>query len=105
MAPRSVPTPRAIPGVAAPLLDRAEAANDQVVLVAGPASGEEGWTDFYLQQADRILAIGDARPTPWGSAQACPGGCDLVALNVAEGSGACRMGGGAGSNRDACCPR
>ena len=27
------------------------------------------------------------RPTPWGSAQACPGGCDLVALNVAEGSG------------------
>ena len=73
----------------APLLDRAEAANDQVVLVAGPASGEEGWTDFCLQQADRILAIGDGGdPPPADQRRHALAGCDLVALNVGEGSGA-----------------
>jgi NTE family protein len=71
-----------------PLLDRAEAANEQIVLVAAPISEEDPWTDFCLQQADRILAIGSGGdPPPPGRRRPELEGCDLVALDVAEGSG------------------
>jgi NTE family protein len=74
--------------VFAPLLDRAEAANDQVVLIAGTTAAAEPWTDFCLQQADRILAVGSGGEVPAGQGRPELQGCDLVAWGVAEGSGA-----------------
>ncbi len=75
--------------VFAPLLDRAEATNDQVVLVAGPTSAADPWTQFCLQQADRILAVGSGgKPPPAERRRPELQGCDLVAWDVAEGSGA-----------------
>jgi NTE family protein len=75
--------------VFAPLLDRAEAANDQLLLIAGPTSEGEPWTDFCLQQADRILVVGSGGEPP-AAEQRRPElqGCDMVAWEVAEGSGA-----------------
>jgi predicted acylesterase/phospholipase RssA len=76
----------------APLLDRAEASNDKIVLVAGRPDGADPWTDFCLQQADRIVAISSgSAPLPRAVA---PGvraelrGCDLVGWDVTVGSGA-----------------
>jgi hypothetical protein len=40
-----------------PLLDRAEAGHDLIVLVGGSALQREPWTEFCLRQADRILAV------------------------------------------------
>ncbi len=40
-----------------PLLDRAEAGHDLVLLAAGSALQPGPWTAFCLQQADRILAV------------------------------------------------
>ena len=77
-------------GLYGPLLDRAEALHDLVVLDAGVASDEEqGWTGYCLQQADRILVLAAGGPLP----EAVAGrhelrGCDLVAYDVAPGSGA-----------------
>jgi EmrB/QacA subfamily drug resistance transporter len=77
-------------GLYGPLLDRAEGLHDLVVLDAGVASDEEdGWTGFCLQQADRILLLAAGGPLP----AALRGrhelrGCDLVAYDVAPGSGA-----------------
>ena len=39
-----------------PLLDRAEAANDLVLLDAGTIGSGRPWDEFCLQQADRVLA-------------------------------------------------
>lgn len=72
----------------APVLDSAEAANDQLVLVAGTAAAEDPWAGFCLQQADRILAVGAGGAPPAGGARAELRGCDLVSWEVAEGSGA-----------------
>lgn len=73
----------------APLLDRAEAANDQVVLIGGSVASPDPWTDFCLQQADRILAVGSGgEPPPPEERRLELRGCDLVAWNVDRGSGA-----------------
>jgi predicted acylesterase/phospholipase RssA/CRP-like cAMP-binding protein len=76
----------------APLLDRAEAGNEKIVLVAGRPDGADPWTDFCLQQADRIVAIaagvaprGGVGPT---GVRAELRGCDLVGWDVPVGSGA-----------------
>jgi EmrB/QacA subfamily drug resistance transporter len=72
----------------APLLDRAEAANDQLVLAAGSPFGGDPWTGFCLKQADRILAVGTGGEPPAEAAERLElRGCDLVAWNVTEGSG------------------
>ena len=70
----------------APLLDRAESGNDQVLLVAGSPHEADAWTRFCLQQADRILALGGGEPPPDPPAELR--GCDLVAWDVTRGSGA-----------------
>jgi NTE family protein len=67
-----------------PLLDRAEAGHDLVLLVAGSALQPEPWTKFCLQQADRILAVTAGGPVPpalgkYPELQ----GCDLVAYDAA----------------------
>ena len=72
-----------------PLLDRVEAQNDRVVLVAGSPFPGDPWTNFCLQQADRIVAVGPAGAEP----DAILGrpelrGCDLLACDVQRGSGA-----------------
>jgi predicted acylesterase/phospholipase RssA len=73
----------------APLLDRAEADHDQLVLVADSPDREDPWTRFCLQQADRILAVGTGgEPPPPGRRRPELRGCDLVAWDVAPGSGA-----------------
>jgi len=73
----------------APLLDRAESLNDQVVLVAGSPFERDPWTRFCLKQADRILAVGSGgEPPPEAASRPELRGCDLVAWNVTQGSGA-----------------
>ena len=71
----------------APLLDRAEDANDQLVLAGGSPFDGDPWTRFCLKQADRILAVGSVGDSdPVGRPELR--GCDLVAWDVGQGSGA-----------------
>ena len=68
------------------LLDSSEAAHDQVLLVAGQ---NDAWTDFVLQQADRIVAISaGGTPNPEIAGRPELRGCDLIGWDVAVGSGA-----------------
>jgi predicted acylesterase/phospholipase RssA/CRP-like cAMP-binding protein len=72
-----------------PLLDRMESANDQVVMLGDPIRSRTQWTDFCLQHADRILAVGSGGEAIEDDARrAVLRGCDLVAWNVSAGSGA-----------------
>ena len=68
-----------------PLVDRAEAGHDLVLLVGGPAL-DEPWTRFCLQHADRILAVtgGGMVPPTLGNYPELQG-CDLVAYNAVPG--------------------
>ncbi len=75
-------------GVFGPVLDRSESSSDVVVLNAGPLDSGTAWTEFSLQQADRILAVTAGGPLPAGLAgHAELRGCDLVAKDVPPGSG------------------
>jgi NTE family protein len=70
-----------------PLLDRAQAQHDLVLLVGGPARPGEPWMKFCLQQADRIMAVTRGGPVPaalakWPELRAC----DLVAYHTAPGT-------------------
>ena len=70
-----------------PLIDRAEAASDLVVLVAG-APGEGPWSEFCLQHADRILAVTTGASVPERlAARTDLHGCDLVGYAVQAGAG------------------
>jgi NTE family protein len=73
-------------GVYGPLLDRAEAGHDLVLLVGGLAL-DEPWTKFCLQHADRILAVTGGGPVP-PSLRSYPElqACDLVAYEAAPGA-------------------
>jgi NTE family protein len=73
-------------GVYGPLLDRAEAGHDLVLLVGGLAL-DEPWTRFCLQHADRILAVTGGGPVP-PTLCSYPElrGCDLVAYGAAPGT-------------------
>ena len=78
--------PGAPAAVYGPLLDRAEAGHDLVLLVGGSAL-HEPWTKFCLQHADRILAVTGGGPVPpvvghYPELQ----GCDLVAYDAAPGA-------------------
>jgi EmrB/QacA subfamily drug resistance transporter len=73
-------------GAYGPLLDRAEAGHDLVLLTGGLAL-DEPWTKFCLQRADRILAVTAGGPVPpelgqYPELQAC----DLVAYDAAPGA-------------------
>jgi NTE family protein len=73
-------------GVYGPLLDRAEAGHD-LVLLAGGLCLDEPWTKFCLQQADRILAVTGGGPVPPELGQYPElQGCDLVAYDAAPGA-------------------
>ena len=89
-------------GLYGPLLDRAEGQHDLVVLDAGAAPDDDGWTGYCLQQADRILVLAAGGPLPAAVASRHElRGCDLVAYGVAPGSGALdRRGRRARSGRD-----
>ncbi len=69
-----------------PLLDRAEAAHDLVLLDGGALVPGGPWTEFCLQQADRILAItsGNADPATLRDRPELRG-CDLVAYDADAG--------------------
>jgi NTE family protein len=78
--------PGAPAAVYGPLLDRAEAGHDLVLLVGGSAL-HEPWTKFCLQQADRILAVTGGGPVPpllghYPELQ----GCDLVGYDAEGGA-------------------
>ena len=80
----------AVPGepaaVYGPLLDRAEAGHDLVLLVGRPTL-HDPWTRFCLQQADRILAVTAGGPVPPELARYPElHGCDLVAYHAAPGA-------------------
>ena len=69
-----------------PTLDHAEARHDLVLLSAGSMSAP--WTEFCLQQADRILAFtaGGPIPTVIGARPELRN-CELVAYDVSAGGG------------------
>ncbi|MGO9489921.1 MAG: MFS transporter [Solirubrobacteraceae bacterium] len=71
-----------------PLLDRAEAGHDLVILSGGSVLSRGAWTEYCLQQADRILAVTAGGPVP-EELRDRPElrGCDLVVYDVAPGSG------------------
>ena len=70
-----------------PLLDRAEAEHDLVVLNAGNAAGDDPWTEFCLQQADRILLVAaGGEPSPALAGRHELRRCELVAYDVAPGA-------------------
>ena len=78
--------PGAPAAVYGPLLDRAEAGHDLVLLVGGSAL-HEPWTKFCLQHADRILVVTAGGPVPasvghYPDLQAC----DLVGYDAAPGA-------------------
>ena len=53
----------------------------------GATHAADAWTEFCLQQADRILALSAGGPVPDTVAQRPElRGCDLVALDAAQGS-------------------
>jgi EmrB/QacA subfamily drug resistance transporter len=67
-----------------PLLDRAEAGHDLVLLVGGFALQHEPWMKFCLQQADRILAVTGGGPVPPTlGEQPELQACDLVVYDAA----------------------
>ncbi|MFZ0043519.1 MAG: MFS transporter, partial [Solirubrobacteraceae bacterium] len=72
-----------------PLLDRAEAAHDLVLLDAGNLDHAAPWNEFCLQQADRILAVTVGGPLP-EVVRTRPElrGCDLVVVDARPGTGA-----------------
>jgi NTE family protein len=70
-----------------PVLDQAEAGHELVLLAAGSAVTPGPWTQFCLQQADRILAVTSGGPVPEAVQQRTElRGCDLVAYEVTPGS-------------------
>lgn len=71
-----------------PWLDRAEAGHDIVILAGGSVLRGERWTEFCLQQADRVLAVTAGGPVP-EELHRRPElrGCDLVVYDVSPGSG------------------
>ena len=77
--------PDRVPGDYMGLLDRAERANDRVLLAGGCASRGEPWTDFCRQEADVLVAVTRGVPDrTWIDSPAPLEGCELV---VAGGSG------------------
>ena len=72
-----------------PLLDRAEARHELVLLDAGSILDGGPWSEFCVQQADRILALTCGGPLPDRVRERVDLlGCDLVAYDVVPGSGA-----------------
>jgi NTE family protein len=72
-----------------PLLDRAEGSHDLVLLDAGSLHPGDPWSEFCLQQADRILALsaGGSLPEALRPRRELHG-CDLVGFDVVPGSAA-----------------
>jgi NTE family protein len=68
-----------------PLLDRAEAGHGLVVMHSRHPG--DGWSEFCLQQADRILVLTSGGPLPdGGRLRPELRNCDLVAYDVAPGA-------------------
>src|SRR5437764_419533 len=83
-APTAGADPAALYG---PLLDRSEAGHDLVLLAAGSLGSGAPWTEFGLQQADRILAVTAGGPVPEGLRERPElRGCDLVVHDVLPGT-------------------
>ncbi len=70
-----------------PVLDRAEAAHDQVLLVADLTHTTTPWGEFCLQQADRILVMAAGELPPGLDARPELQGCDLIGYDISTGSG------------------
>ena len=63
----------------AALIDRAEVANDLVVLDAGSLASGDGWTEVCLRQADRLLCVTrGGEPSDLVRGRVELRGCDLV---------------------------
>jgi NTE family protein len=72
--------------VFAPLLDGAEGSHELVLLDAGALPDGSPWSEFCLQQADRILAFTSGGPVPEGlEGRSELKGCDLVLYDVVPG--------------------
>jgi predicted acylesterase/phospholipase RssA len=86
----AAPTPGEDPATAyGPVVDRAEVEHDLVLLDGGSLTAAGPWTEFCLQQADRILAVAaGGRLDDALSERSELRGCDLVGYDVSPGSGA-----------------
>jgi EmrB/QacA subfamily drug resistance transporter len=84
------PAPGAEPATSyAPMLDGAEVEHDLVLLDGGSVITAGPWTEFCLQQADRILAVtSGGRPDDALHERSELHGCELVAYDVSPGLGA-----------------
>jgi predicted acylesterase/phospholipase RssA/CRP-like cAMP-binding protein len=72
-----------------PLLDHAEARHEMVLLEGGSILSASPWTEFCVQQADRILAVTAGGPVPDPVRERADlVGCDMMAYGVSAGSGA-----------------
>ena len=89
-ADHTVAAPGEVPLVVyGPLLDRAEATHDLVLLDAGSLQDPSPWSEFCLQQSDRILAVSaGGRLAEEVMTRRELHGCDLVGYEIAPGSGA-----------------
>jgi predicted acylesterase/phospholipase RssA len=61
------------------MLDRAERAHEQVILVADSADPADPWTSFCERQADRVIVLADESSRP-GKPRPRLRGCELVTL-------------------------
>jgi EmrB/QacA subfamily drug resistance transporter len=70
----------------APLIENCEQDHQHVLLVCGPGGRSDGWDEFCLSRADRVIAVGvpGAGAPP---AREALEGCDLVMLGVSPGAG------------------
>jgi EmrB/QacA subfamily drug resistance transporter len=85
-AAEAPPPPGADPAATyGPLLDRAEAASDLVLLDAGRLSASTPWQEFCLQQADRIIAASAGDGTPPDQLPPALRGCDLLGHDISPG--------------------
>ncbi len=71
-----------------PLLDRAELEHDLVLLVVEDISAPDAWSEFCVQQADRLLLVVDGGEAPADLASRVElRGCDLVGCRTGLGTG------------------
>ena len=68
-------------------LDRYERQAEQVVMFAADPGVAAGWTEFCLQQADRVLVLtGERMPSGWTPPDSALAGCDVVYCSPATHS-------------------
>ncbi len=91
LGPADIPSADGVEPVSvyAPLLDRAEAQHDMVLLMAEELAARDPWSEFCVAQADRLLLlVGDEAAPPDLGERVELRGCELVGYGTGPGTGA-----------------